>query len=189
VIFREESLPGVFSVEIEPAVDERGLFARTYSEAEFAKQGISFKIAQASVSFNARRGTLRGMHLQVPPHEEAKLIRCVSGSVYDVVVDLRADSPTQLRWVGVQLQASLRNALYVPTGFAHGFLTLEDETELEYLISTRYEPLAGAGVRWDDPVIGVDWPSRPTVISPRDASFPDVDPADIRNQGPAALVS
>ena len=189
LIFREESLPGVFTLEIEPAVDERGLFARTYSAAEFAERGIAFTIAQASVSFNACRGTLRGMHLQVPPHEESKLIRCVAGSVFDVVVDLRAGSPTQLRWFGLELDATQRNALYVPAGFAHGFLTLEADTELEYLISTPYEPSAAAGVRWDDPAVGIDWPNQPVVISDRDAAFLDLDPALIRDRGPAALVS
>ena len=189
VNFREESLPGVFTVEAEPSVDERGFFARTYSNSEFAEHGISFTIAQASVSFNSRRGTLRGMHLQVPPHEEAKLVRCIAGSAYDVVVDLRPGSPTQLQWFGVELSAGRRKGLYIPTGLAHGFFTLEDQTELEYLISTSYEPSAAVGVRWDDPAIGIDWPGRPTVISSRDAAFPDVDAALIRYRGPTALGS
>jgi dTDP-4-dehydrorhamnose 3,5-epimerase len=187
VIFREQAIGGVFAIEPEPAWDERGMFARTYSEEEFAEHGISFTVAQASISLNARRHTLRGMHLQLPPHEEAKLVRCVRGSVYDVVVDLRAGSPTQLEWLAVELAAAGRNALYVPAGLAHGFLTLQDDCELEYLISTPYVPSAAAGVRWDDPAIGVSWPSRPTVISPRDAGFPDLDAEQVRRSGLGGL--
>jgi dTDP-4-dehydrorhamnose 3,5-epimerase len=187
VILREQRIAGVFVVEPEPAVDERGVFARTYSRGAFAERGISFEIEQASVSFNARRGTLRGMHLQVPPHEEAKLVRCLSGTVYDVVVDLRVGSATQLEWLAVELSAERRNALYVPAGLAHGFLTLADGCELEYLISTAYVPSAAAGVRWDDPAIAVDWPAAPAVISPRDTAFADLDPALVRERGPDAL--
>jgi dTDP-4-dehydrorhamnose 3,5-epimerase len=187
VIFREQPIGGVYVVESDPAADERGFFARTYCRRAFAEQGIPFAIEQASVSFNARRGTLRGMHLQVEPHEEAKLVRCLAGAVFDVVVDLRAGSPTQLQWLGVELSADGRNALYVPAGLAHGFLTLEDACELEYLISTPYEPAAAAGVRWDDPAIGIEWPSAPTVISPRDAAFADLDVERVRECGPAAL--
>lgn len=189
MIFEEQSIPGVFVVEPQPALDERGLFARTYCRREFAERGISFEVAQSSVSFNTRRGTLRGMHLQAPPHEEAKLVRCVAGSVYDAVVDLRAGSPTQFQWVAVELAADRRNALYVPTGLAHGFVTLEDDCELEYLISTPYVPSAATGVRWNDPAFGIIWPSPPTVMSARDAAFPDVDVELIRDNGPGALVA
>jgi dTDP-4-dehydrorhamnose 3,5-epimerase len=187
VIFNEQALAGVFVIDPEPVADERGLFARTYCQSEFEEHGFSFTVAQASVSFNARKGTLRGMHLQLPPHEEAKLVRCIAGSVQDVVVDLRAGSPTQLEWLAVELAAQRRNALYVPAGLAHGFLTLEDRSELEYLISTLYVPAAAAGVRWDDPAIGITWPSRPSVISERDAAFPVLDVEAVRGQGPAAL--
>jgi dTDP-4-dehydrorhamnose 3,5-epimerase len=183
----ELEIPGVYELELEPAHDERGFFARTYSRLELAEAGIELEVAEASVSFNARRGTLRGMHLQVPPYAEAKLVRCLAGSVHDVVVDLRAGSPTQLRSIATELSAERRNALYVPPGFAHGFLTLEDGCELEYLISTTYEPAAAAGVRWDDPAIAIEWPLVPAVISGRDASFPDLDPARIAEHGPAAL--
>jgi dTDP-4-dehydrorhamnose 3,5-epimerase len=188
VTFRELEIGGVFVVEPEPAQDERGLFARTYSQEEFAEQGIDFAVVQASVSFNARQGTLRGMHLQVAPHEEAKLVRCLAGTVYDVVVDLRAGSPTQLRWLGVELAAERRNALFIPAGLAHGFLTLEDACELEYLISTPYVPAAAAGVRWDDPAIGIAWPSPPAVVSARDAAFADVVVDLVRKKGSSALV-
>lgn len=189
MIFQQQPIAGVCTVEPEPARDERGLFARTYGLSEFAAHGIPFSVAQASASFNARRGTLRGMHLQVPPHEEAKLVRCVAGSVYDVVVDLRVGSPTQLQWLAVELAADRRNALYIPAGIAHGFLTLEDGCELEYLISTDYVPSAAAGVRWDDPAVGVRWPFPPEVISARDAAFPDVDVELIRNEGPSGLLA
>jgi dTDP-4-dehydrorhamnose 3,5-epimerase len=187
MIFEELAIAGVFAVEPQPAADERGLFARTFDRRAFAERGLDLEVVQASVSSNARRGTLRGLHLQTPPHEEAKLVRCVAGSVYDVVVDLRSGSPSQLQWLAVELSAARRNALYVPPGFAHGFLTLEDASELEYLISVPYEPGAAAGVRWDDPAVGVDWPFPPALVSGRDASFPDVDVARVRRDGSAAL--
>jgi dTDP-4-dehydrorhamnose 3,5-epimerase len=187
VILREQRIAGVHVVELEPAVDERGFFARTYDRRALADRGIAFAIEQASVSYNRRRGTLRGMHLQVPPHEEAKLVRCLRGTVHDVVVDLRAGSPTQLESLAVELSAERRNALYVPPGLAHGFLTLEDGCELEYLISTPYVPAAAAGVRWDDPAIAIEWPAAPTVISPRDAAFADLDVTLVRERGPRAL--
>jgi dTDP-4-dehydrorhamnose 3,5-epimerase len=187
VIFEELALAGVFAIEPEPVHDERGLFARTYGRNEFAEHRLEFEVAQASVSFNARRGTLRGLHLQTPPYEEAKLIRCVAGSVHDVVVDLRAGSPTQFRWLEVELSSERRNALYLPPGLAHGFLTLEDACELEYLISTPYEAAAAAGVRWDDAAIGVEWPFAPVVVSERDAAYPDIDVELVREQGPDAL--
>jgi dTDP-4-dehydrorhamnose 3,5-epimerase len=188
VIFRELEIGGVFEVEPEPAPDERGLFARTYSREEFAEHGIDFAVAQASVSFNALQGTLRGMHLQLPPHEEAKVVRCIAGTVYDVVVDLRAGSPTQLRWLGIELAAERRNAVFVPAAMGHGFLTLEDACELEYLISAPYVPAAAVGVRWDDPALGIAWPSEPSVISARDAAFADLDADLVRRLGPGALV-
>jgi dTDP-4-dehydrorhamnose 3,5-epimerase len=183
----ELAISGVYELELEPAHDERGFFARTYSRHELGETGIELEVAEASVSFNARRGTLRGMHLQIPPHEEAKLVRCLAGSVHDVFVDLRGGSTTQLRSLSVELSAVRRNALYVPPGFAHGFLTLEDACELEYLISTTYEPAAAAGVRWDDPALRIEWPFAPVVISDRDATFPDLDVVRLAEEGPAAL--
>jgi dTDP-4-dehydrorhamnose 3,5-epimerase len=187
VTFEELSIPGVFAIEAEPAVDERGLFARTFDRGVFAERGLELGVAQASVSFNTRRGTLRGLHLQAPPHDEAKLVRCVAGSVYDVVVDLRRGSPTQLRWLSVELSAQRRNAVFIPPGLAHGFITLEDGCELEYLISVTYAPAEAVGVRWDDPAVGVEWPFQPTVMSERDAEFPDLDLARVRDEGPAGL--
>jgi dTDP-4-dehydrorhamnose 3,5-epimerase len=187
VKFEELAISGVFAIELEPVPDSRGFFARTYSRAELAERGIELEVVQASVSFNERRGTLRGMHLQRPPHEEAKLVRCVAGSLYDVVIDLRAGSPTQFRWVAVELSAERRNALYIPPGLAHGFISLEDGCELEYLISAAYEPSAATGVRWDDPAMGIEWPLEPGVLSERDASFPDLDVSAVAEHGPAAL--
>lgn len=185
--FEELAIPGVFALELELVHDSRGFFARTYSRAELAGHGIGFDVVQASVSFNERRGTLRGLHLQRPPHEEAKLVRCLAGSVNDVVVDLRAGSATQFRWLAVELAAARRTALYIPPGLAHGFVTLEDGCELEYLISAAYEPSAAAGVRWDDPALGIEWPFEPEVVSERDAAFPDLDVASVSERGPAAL--
>jgi dTDP-4-dehydrorhamnose 3,5-epimerase len=187
VTFEELAIPGVFAIDAEPAVDERGLFVRTFDRSAFAERGLELGVAQASVSYNTRRGTLRGLHLQVPPHEEAKLVRCVSGSAFDVVVDLRSGSPTQLRWLWVELSAERRNAIYIPPGLAHGFLTLEDRCELEYLISVPHEPAAAVGVRWDDPAVSVEWPFPPTVLSERDEAFPDLDISRVRDEGPAGL--
>lgn len=188
MIFDEQPLSGVFRLRPERSRDERGFFARTFSAAESAQHGLEFAVAEASVSFNERRGTLRGLHLQVPPHEEAKLVRCVAGSMYDVVLDLRPGSPTQLDWLAVELDAEEGSALLIPPGFAHGFLTLEDGCELEYLISAGYAPSAAAGVRWDDPAVAIEWPFAPVVISARDAAFPDLDLERLRAHGPAALL-
>jgi dTDP-4-dehydrorhamnose 3,5-epimerase len=172
VTFEELELPGVFELTQEPVEDERGSFARLYDRDELRAHGLELEVAQASVSTNTRRGTLRGLHFQRPPHEETKLVRCLAGSVYDVVADLRDDSPTRLRWLSVELSAQKRNAVFIPAGCAHGFLTLEDGCELEYLISAPYEASAAAGVRWDDPALGVEWPFEPSVVSARDAELP-----------------
>jgi dTDP-4-dehydrorhamnose 3,5-epimerase len=187
VTFEELAISGVFALELEPVHDSRGFFARTYSRTELAEHGIDFDVVQASVSSNDRRGTLRGMHLQRPPHEEAKLVRCLVGSVFDVVADLRAGSETQFSWLAVELTAMRRNALYIPPGVAHGFVTLEDGCELEYVISAEYEPSAAAGVRWNDPALGIEWPLEPQVISERDAAFPDLDVASVSERGPEAV--
>jgi dTDP-4-dehydrorhamnose 3,5-epimerase len=187
VIFTEQPIPGAFKLELEPATDERGFFARIYAKEEFSEHGISFDVAQASVSYNELKGTLRGLHLQVSPHEEAKLVRCTAGTVFDVLVDLRQASSAQFKWLGFELAASRRDALFVPPGVAHGFITLEDACELEYLISTPYVETAAVGVRWDDPAIGISWPEEPVVISARDASFADVDVNELRATGPNGL--
>ena len=170
---RETAVAGAFVVAPERIEDERGFFARVWDGGELSSLGLDGSLDQASISFNRSRGTLRGMHFQASPHEEAKVVRCTSGAVYDVVVDLRPDSSTYRRWAGAELTAENREALYVPKGCAHGFLSLADATEVLYLISQPYEPAAARGVRWDDPAFGIAWPFPPTVISERDAAYED----------------
>ncbi len=175
--FRELELPGAFLIELDRIEDERGFFARTFCRDEFAEHGLATEIVQANTAFNRRKGTLRGMHFQAAPHEEAKLVRCTRGAVYDVIVDLRRDSPTFTRWVSVELTVENDTMLYVPEGFAHGYQTLEDETETSYLMSRRYEPSAGRGVRWDDPAFGIEWPDEgDRTMNERDRTWPDFSP-------------
>jgi dTDP-4-dehydrorhamnose 3,5-epimerase len=175
--FRELELPGAFLIELDRIEDERGFFARTFCRDEFAEHGLATEIVQANTAFNRRKGTLRGMHFQAAPHEEAKLVRCTRGAVYDVIVDLRRDSPTFTRWVSVELTVENDTMLYVPEGFAHGYQTLEDETETSYLMSQRYEPSAGRGVRWDDPAFGIEWPDESDrTMNERDRTWPDFSP-------------
>ena len=172
--FCKTDIPGVVVVETQPDIDERGSFARTYSADEFAENRIDFVPVQISRSSNRVAGTLRGLHFQVPPRREAKLVSCTRGSAFDVAVDLRDDSPTYRRWTGVKLSGQNSLSLYIPPGCAHGFETLEDDTELLYLISDRYEPTLQRGVRWDDPALEIEWPLEPSVISERDRTFPDL---------------
>jgi dTDP-4-dehydrorhamnose 3,5-epimerase len=167
------ALPGAFIVRPEPIADERGFFARTFCREEFVAQGLNPNLAQCSVSFNKRRGTLRGMHYQKAPHEEDKLVRCTMGAIYDVLVDIRPGSPTFRRWSGVELSAENRTAVYIPKGFAHGFLTLSDDTEVFYQMSEPFQPECAAGVRWNDPAFGVSWPADVRVISDRDQAYPN----------------
>jgi len=176
VIVKPTALTGVFVIEQERHADERGYFARTYDADEFRVNGLDPRIAQCSTSFNARAGTLRGLHYQREPYGEVKLVRCTRGAVFDVAVDLRPGSPSYCRWVGVELTADNGRGLYVPEGCAHGFLTLVDGSEVSYQISRPYVPESGAGVRWDDPAFGVTWPFAPAVIADRDASYPDYHP-------------
>jgi dTDP-4-dehydrorhamnose 3,5-epimerase len=173
VHFLETALAGVLTVEPERHSDERGWFARTYCRREFAERGIDFDPVQESVSLSHRRGTRRGLHYQAPPAWEPKLVRCTSGAAFDVVVDVRPDSESYGRWTSVELSAESGRAVYIPAGFAHGFQTLLDETQLLYLMSEYYDASAQRGVRNDDPAIGIDWPeaARP-VISERDLSLP-----------------
>ena len=175
MIFGEAKIEGARIVESEQLADERGFFARTWDADEFAEQGLAGGLAQCSISYNPAPGTLRGLHYQVPPHEEAKLIRCTAGALYDVAVDLRPKSPTFKSWFGVELTAVNRLALYVPEGCAHGFLTLTDDTEVLYLISAPHVPEAARGVRWDDPGLGIKWPAEVVVINERDRTYPDFD--------------
>lgn len=175
--FTPTSLHDAVVIDLEPIQDDRGFFARAWDEHELAEHGLETRIAQCNVSFNERKGTLRGLHLQRPPYEETKLIRCIRGSLFDVIIDLRPGSPSFRQWSGVELSAANRRTLYVPRGFAHGFQTLDDDTEAFYMVSEFYRPAAESGVRWDDPSFGIDWPlGTPVEISQKDASWPDFNP-------------
>ena len=170
-------IDGAFVVEVEPHIDERGLFARTWCRDEFAEHGLASELAQCSISRNPLAGTLRGLHFQTPPHEEAKLVRCTRGRVFDVVVDLRPASPTHRSWLGIELDAASASAVYVPEGCAHGFQTLLPDSELLYSMSHRYVPEASSGVRWDDPAFAIEWPEAGVrTISERDRSWPGYQP-------------
>ena len=174
--FSATALPDVLLIEVAAQSDERGLFARTFAAALFAAHGLPTLWPQCNASFNHRRGTLRGLHYQAEPHPEPKLVRCTRGRVFDVAVGLRPASPDFCRWVGAELSADRRTALYIPPGFAHGFLTLEDESEVFYQMGASYVPEAARGVRWNDPAFAVAWPFEPAVISARDAALPDFSP-------------
>lgn len=173
MIFQETSIPGVVEILPAPASDERGFFARTWCRQEFADHSLNINLAQCSISFNHRRGTLRGVHYQTPPFAESKLVRCTAGVLFDVALDLRPHSPTFRQWYGTRLSAEQRNALYIPEGCAHGFLTLSDACEVFYQISEFYHPEAARGVRWNDPAFGIAWPEKVEVISERDRTLPD----------------
>jgi dTDP-4-dehydrorhamnose 3,5-epimerase len=177
LIFHQLKLAGAYRIDLEPREDERGFFARAWCQKEFAEHGLETRIVQSNLSYNRYKGTLRGMHYQAPPHEEVKLVRCIRGSIFDVIIDLRPDSPTYLQWVGVELTAANRQMLYVPRGFAHGFQTLEDDTEVFYHVSEFYHPQAERGVRWNDPRFGIAWPAvEKRIISTKDQSWPDYAP-------------
>jgi dTDP-4-dehydrorhamnose 3,5-epimerase len=173
VRFAETELRGAWVVELEPHADERGFFARTWSRDELAEHGLSTEVSQCSMSRSPRAGTIRGMHFQTPPHGEVKLVRCTRGAIYDVIIDLRPESPTHRRWLGVELVAERGNALYVPKGFAHGFQTLVDDVEVFYMMSDPYVAAASSGVRWNDPTFGIEWPLEATSLSDRDRDWPD----------------
>jgi dTDP-4-dehydrorhamnose 3,5-epimerase len=173
VIFTETPLRGAFVVDPEPVDDERGFFARTWCRREFKERGLETRVAQCSLSFNRKRGTLRGLHFQVAPYAETKIIRCVRGAVYDVIVDLRPDSRTFTQHFALTLTSKNHAMLYVPAGFAHGFQTLDDDTEVLYQISAFYSPEHSRGVRWDDPAFAIQWPPAERTISARDRDYPD----------------
>jgi dTDP-4-dehydrorhamnose 3,5-epimerase len=173
VRFTEAAIGGVYVIDIEPVEDHRGFFARTFCEDELRARGLETHIAQSSIAVTARKGTLRGMHYQREPWGEVKLVRCTRGAVYDAVIDLRPRSSTFRQWFAVELTADNRRLLYVPKGLAHGYQTLEDDTEISYQMSTPYHPEAAAGVRWNDPAFGVRWPIDVTAIADRDAAYPD----------------
>ena len=171
MIFTETKLNGAFIIDIEPREDERGFFARSWCEDEFQSHGLNPRLAQCNISFNKKRGTLRGMHYQVAPFAEAKLVRCTMGAIHDVIIDLRPDSPTFKQWISVDLTAENRRALYVPENFAHGFQTLRDNTEVFYQMSEFYHPECARGVRWDDPAFGIRWTLPVEVVSEQDANI------------------
>ena len=175
MIFEPTPLAGAFLVRLEPVEDERGFFARSFCREEFRAHGLSGELAQCSVSYNHRRGTLRGLHYQAPPFAEAKLVRCTRGRIHDVMVDLRRGSSTFRRWWAVELSADNRDMVYVPEGLAHGFLTLEDHSEVAYQMSTPYRPESARGFRYDDPGFAILWPFPPTVVGARDLAFPRFD--------------
>ncbi len=171
MLFTETKLTGAFIIEPERARDERGFFARIYSADEFRLYGLKTDYVQWSVSFNHQRGTLRGLHYQASPHQEAKIVRCTMGSVFDVIIDMRSSSPTFMTWRGTELTAQNRKMVYVPEGFAHGFQTLEDNTEVSYQISEFYHPESSRGIRWNDPALDIHWPLEVSVISTQDQSW------------------
>ena len=172
VRFRESELKGAFVVELEPHVDERGFFARTFAEEEFAARGLSVSFPQLNLSRNTHARTLRGLHFNASPWREAKVVRCTSGAIWDVIVDLRAGSPTRFRWFGLELTAERGDALFVPEGFAHGFVTLRDLSDVSYQMSRAYQPGAARGVLWSDERLAIRWPVAPAVMSDWDRSLP-----------------
>lgn len=169
----ETTLPGVLIVELQPIEDERGFFARTWCQNTWQQWNLDSRLVQCNLSYNRRRGTLRGMHYQAEPHGEAKLVRCTAGAIYDVALDLRPDSPGYRHWVAVELTAANRRGLYIPEGVAHGFQTLTDDAEVLYQMSEFYHPESARGVRWNDPAFGIVWPIEVTSVSPRDNGFSD----------------
>jgi dTDP-4-dehydrorhamnose 3,5-epimerase len=177
VIFRETPIVGAFVIEPERHVDARGGFARSWCAREFELHGLDTRHAQSSISSSTRRGTLRGLHYSIPPHAEVKVVRCVRGAVYDVLLDLRSDSPTYRRWYAQTLTADNGLALHVPEGVAHGFQTLEDSSDILYQMSEFHDPDCARGVRWDDPAFDIQWPDGPRILSERDRTYPDFDRA------------
>ncbi len=173
MLFLETSLKGAFIIEPERKEDERGFFARVFCVEEFGARGLETNLMQCSISFNKQKGTLRGMHFQTFPYEEVRLVRCTTGAVYDVLLDLRSDSLTFKQWIGEVLTSENRRMMYVPKGFAHGFLTLENNCEVLYQMSEFYHGDYAGGVRWDDPAFGIEWPAQVRLISERDRTFKD----------------
>lgn len=176
MLFRETPIAGAWLIDMETREDQRGFFGRLFCKEEMERQGLSASIQQINASFSSQQGTLRGMHYQLAPQAEVKIVRCLRGAIYDVLLDLRPDSPTYTKWFGETLTLQNRTILYVPKGCAHGFITLEDETEILYLVDTAYAPQEERGVRFDDPRFGIFWPKAPRVISEKDRSWPDFSP-------------
>jgi dTDP-4-dehydrorhamnose 3,5-epimerase len=176
VRFVDTPLAGAYVVELEPIADARGFFARSFCANEFTTHRLDPRLVQCNVSYNVKRGTLRGMHFQKAPHAEAKLVRCTRGRVYDVIVDLRPDSVTYLRWFGLELSADNRKMLFIPQEFAHGFQTLADDSEMFYQMSEFYHGESASGVRWDDPALAIQWPIADPIVSDKDRSYPLINP-------------
>ena len=173
LIFTETKFAGAYVVDIEPTKDERGFFARSWCRSEFKKHGMNSNLEQCNISYNKKNRTLRGMHFQLPPHEEAKFVRCTKGAIYDVIVDLRSESATYCKWQSIELNEENRRALYIPEGFAHGFMTLADDTEVFYQMSSEFVSSSAGGIRWDDPSLDIQWPDQPHCISEKDMTYPD----------------
>jgi dTDP-4-dehydrorhamnose 3,5-epimerase len=173
--FIETPLAGLYVVEIEPVIDDRGFFARSFCARDFRAHGLEPTLVQCNISFNNKAGTLRGLHFQAPPHEEAKLVRCTRGAIYDVAVDIRPNSHTHLKWYAAELTSENGRMLFIPQGFAHGFQTLVDKSEIFYLMSEFYQPESGRGLRWDDPILGINWPIADLIISEKDRTYPLID--------------
>ena len=176
MIFHDTKLQGAFLIDVEKLVDERGFFARSFCHEEFRTHGLNPRLVQCSLSFNRRRGTLRGMHYQSAPYGEDKLVRCTRGAMYDVIVDLRRDSVTFKQWLAVELAADTCRMLYIPQGVAHGFQTLQDDTEAFYQMSEFYHVECAKGFRWDDPTFGIEWPLPKPILSMNDRAFPNFQP-------------
>ncbi|URZ15998.1 dTDP-4-dehydrorhamnose 3,5-epimerase [Clostridium felsineum] len=175
MIFKETKLRGVYIIEIEPVEDERGFFARSWCKEELDKYNLDSNLVQCNISFNKKKGTLRGMHFQKKPHEEVKIVRCTKGSIYDVVVDIRKDSETYMKCISVELSDKNRKMIYIPKGFAHGFQTLEDNTEVFYQMSEFYHPECASGIKWDSKNINIQWPIKEKIISVKDKEYNDLE--------------
>ena len=173
MIFKEQFIQGLYLIEPEKKEDERGFFARLFCENDFTLRGLESQFIQSSIAYSLKRGTLRGMHFQCAPHEETKLVRCTKGAIFDVVIDLRPGSPTYRQWFGVELSSENRLMLYIPKGFAHGYQTLSDRTEVSYQMSAPHHPESARALRWNDPAFGIRWPLAVSVISKRDETVPD----------------
>ena len=173
MIFKPLPISGAYVIEIERFEDKRGFFARAWSDKEFEEKGLFGKFVESNISFSRHKGTLRGMHFQASPFEQVKLVRCTAGAIYDVIIDLRKDSPTYKHYAGVELSAENELMLYVPGEFAHGFQTLKPNTEVFYMVSKYYAPESAGGIRWDDPAIGIQWPEDQRTILERDLAYPD----------------
>jgi dTDP-4-dehydrorhamnose 3,5-epimerase len=179
MILRETGLPDAWLIDLDKREDERGFFARTFCKAEFAARGLEGEFIQFNTSLSAFAGTLRGMHFQLPPAAEIKLVKCIRGALWDCIVDLRPNSPTFKAWFGATLSAENRTMMYVPRGFAHGFITLTDDTEALYFVSATYAPARERGLRWNDPTLGIRWPREPSTVSAKDGTWPDFDVAHL----------